>query len=102
MPQDTPLYYKKDPITGRKADYSETLIRCTSCGSTDNGVTDSKPAIFAGASAVRRHRKCRDCGFTWFTVEINQINAERLVSPKEVKQKLAVEMMEKLLLEIDP
>lgn len=45
-------------------------IRCGRCESPDTAVTTTKPTHYS----ITRHRKCRACGHTFKTIEVNAMH----------------------------
>lgn len=47
-----------------------SLMGCPACGSTKNGVTDSRPSV-ENFEYVRRRRCCESCGVKFTTYEVH-------------------------------
>lgn len=46
-------------------------MTCPNCGSEESRVTNSRPELDR-ESYNRRRRKCKSCGFAWYTIEVSE------------------------------
>jgi len=59
-------------------------MKCLKCKSVQHKVIDSK--LNKSERYVRRRRECLECGFRWFTIEVDEKYFEYLNYMGEVKK----------------